>query len=57
MNVRFVHQYREGNQAVDFLAKLGERGSNVIYEEFHELPRLLQGIVRIDRSGLPAIRH
>ncbi|KAK0586367.1 hypothetical protein LWI29_005771 [Acer saccharum] len=57
MNVRIVHQSREGNQAADFLAKLGESGSNVIYEEFQELPRLLQGIVRIDRSGLPAIRH
>ena len=57
MNVRIVHQYREGNQAADFLSKLGERGSNVIYEEFHDLPRLLQGIVRIDRSGLPTIRH
>ncbi|KAK0573059.1 hypothetical protein LWI29_002443 [Acer saccharum] len=56
-NVRIVHQFRERNQAADFLAKLGERGSNVIYEEFQELPRLLYGIVRIDRSGLLAIRH
>ncbi|KAL5999771.1 hypothetical protein ACLOJK_038056 [Asimina triloba] len=55
MNVRFIHQYREGNLAADFLAKLGESGSNRIYEDIHDLPRLLRGIVRIDKSGLQAI--
>ncbi|KAL5987559.1 hypothetical protein ACLOJK_035307 [Asimina triloba] len=55
MNVRFIHQFREGNLAADFLAKLGESGSNRIYEDTHDLPRLLRGIVRIDKSGLQAI--
>ncbi|KAL5978321.1 hypothetical protein ACLOJK_029438 [Asimina triloba] len=42
MNVRFIHQFREGNQAADFLAKLGESSSSRIYEDLQDLPRLLQ---------------
>ncbi|KAL6012791.1 Glycerol-3-phosphate acyltransferase 3 [Asimina triloba] len=51
MNVRFAHQFREGNQVADFLAKLGESGSNRTYEDLQDLLRLLRGIVRIDKSG------
>ncbi|KAL6011417.1 hypothetical protein ACLOJK_001865 [Asimina triloba] len=43
MNVQFVHQFREGNQAADFLAKLGESDSSRTYENLQDLPRLLQG--------------
>lgn len=53
---RVLHQYREMNQAADFLAKQGELGSNSIYDTYDHLPRLLKGIVRIDKVGLPAIR-
>ncbi|KAL5984394.1 hypothetical protein ACLOJK_018498 [Asimina triloba] len=52
MNVRFIHQFREGNLAADFLAKLGESGSNRIYEDLQDLPRLLRGIIRIDKTDL-----
>ncbi|KAL5977558.1 hypothetical protein ACLOJK_041456 [Asimina triloba] len=55
MNVRFAHQFREGNQVADFLAKLGESGSSRTYEDLQDLPRLLRGIVRIDKSGQQGI--
>lgn len=39
MNILFNHQFREGNQVADFLARMGESGQNVLYENFQDLPQ------------------
>lgn len=56
MNIRIFHQLHEGNHVADYLAKLWESGNNQFYEGVHRLQKPLKGILRIDRSGLPAIR-
>lgn len=56
VNFMVSYQYREGNNAVDFLAKEGKMGKNVCYENQHLVPSLLKGILQIDRLGLPNIR-
>lgn len=33
MDIRVLHQFSEGNQVADFLAKQGELGSNIIYDD------------------------
>ncbi|KAL5994995.1 hypothetical protein ACLOJK_025053 [Asimina triloba] len=55
MDIRVIHQFREGNQAADFLAKQGELGSNVVYEDLQLLSRFLRGLIRIDKAELPSI--
>lgn len=52
VNFKVIHQYREGNSVADFLAREGEMGKKVIYEESHSLPSYLKGILRLDRWGL-----
>ena len=52
-----LHQYKEGNSAADFLAREGEMGKNIIYDDQHLLPRFLKGVLRIDRLGLPSFQH
>lgn len=56
MDIRILHQFREGNQVTDFLAKQGELGSNVIYEDLQHLLRFLKGVIQIDKVELPSIR-
>ncbi|KAJ0095450.1 hypothetical protein Patl1_15067 [Pistacia atlantica] len=50
------HQLREGNSAVDFLARQGEEGNNNTFLDFNSLPRKLKGILWLDKAGLPQIR-
>ncbi|KAK0598498.1 hypothetical protein LWI29_035225 [Acer saccharum] len=50
VNFMLLHQYREGNSAADFLARDGEMGKNIIYEDPDLFPRFLKGVLRIDRS-------
>ncbi|TXG59223.1 hypothetical protein EZV62_013796 [Acer yangbiense] len=57
VNFMVFHQYREGNSVADFLAKEGARGKNIFYEDQLSLSRFLQGVLRIDRLGLPYFRH
>lgn len=37
MEIRVQYQLREGNQAADFLAKIGESGNNDFYHTLNEL--------------------
>lgn len=50
-----VHQFREGNQAADFLIWKGEVGQNLTYEGHQNLPWILKGIIRHDKLGFPRI--
>ncbi|KAK4844984.1 hypothetical protein QYF36_026727 [Acer negundo] len=54
VNFMVLYQYRKGNSAAYFLAKEGEMGKNIIYEDQHLLPRFLKGVLRVDRLGLPS---
>lgn len=56
MDICVLHQFREGNQAIDFLAKQGELGSNVFYDDLQQVSRFLKGVIWIDKVGLPSIR-
>ena len=51
-----MHQYREGNSAIDFLAKERERENNKTYDDHYCLPLLLKEITRVDMLGLPSFR-
>ena len=51
-----MHQYRERNSAVDFLARERERGKNKTYDGHYYLPQLLKGIIRVDMLGLHSFR-
>lgn len=37
MNLKFNHEYREGNQVTDFIACMGESGHNEIYDNVQNL--------------------
>lgn len=53
MNFTIIHQYREGNQAVDFLARQGENGITQCYLTSEHIPIKLRGFIRLDKLGLP----
>ncbi|KAL5993748.1 hypothetical protein ACLOJK_041006 [Asimina triloba] len=58
MDTLVTHQFREGNQAAEFLAKQGKLGSNEVYEDIQQVLRFLKGVIRIDKSqahSLPRI--
>ncbi|KAG6666728.1 hypothetical protein CIPAW_01G053100 [Carya illinoinensis] len=56
VHFQVVHQFREGNQAVDYLARRGEEGLNWDFVSGDDIPRLLRGIIRLDALGIPSIR-
>ncbi|KAL5993736.1 hypothetical protein ACLOJK_040994 [Asimina triloba] len=49
MDTLVTHQFREGNQAAEFLAKQGKLGSNEVYEDIQQVLRFLKGVIRIDK--------
>ena len=51
-----MHQYREENNAADFLAREREKGKNKTYDGHYCLPRLLKGITRVDMLSLLSFR-
>ncbi|PKU62487.1 Putative ribonuclease H protein [Dendrobium catenatum] len=56
-NYKISHIYREGNGCADALAKVG---CNLLeYAEFsdHDIPKVVKGLARLDRAGLPYIRN
>ncbi|KAI0524423.1 hypothetical protein KFK09_003792 [Dendrobium nobile] len=57
INFKISHIFREGNGCADVLAKLG--CTFLDYYEFHEddIPSVVKGLTRLDRAGLPYIRH
>ncbi|KAJ0101649.1 hypothetical protein Patl1_06347 [Pistacia atlantica] len=48
----YLHQFREGNTAADFLARRGEEGNSITFLEFMSLPRELKGMLRMDKAVL-----
>lgn len=56
VNFTIEHQFREGNNAADFLALRGEEGHNNRFVDFDYLPRKLKGILRLDKAGLPRVQ-
>ncbi|PKU78391.1 Putative ribonuclease H protein [Dendrobium catenatum] len=57
INFKITHIFHEGNGCADALAKLG--CNYLDYCEFHEdeIPMVVKGLARLDRAGLPYIRH
>lgn len=55
MSIRFNHQFCEGNQAANYLAKMGESGKIELYHNFHELANQIKGIFRTEKLGLPIL--
>ncbi|KAG2696624.1 hypothetical protein I3760_07G066400 [Carya illinoinensis] len=51
-----VHQFREGNQVADYLARKGEEGLMWRYCPSDRLPRELRGILKLDVLGFPLLR-
>lgn len=51
--IRVIHQFHEANQIADFLTKQYELDSNATYDNYDQLPKMLKGIMRIDKLGLP----
>ncbi|CAI9759581.1 unnamed protein product [Fraxinus pennsylvanica] len=51
------HQYREANSAADLLARQGADGLTMRYMQSDQIPKLLRGIIRMDKLGLPNIRQ
>ncbi|KAF5464418.1 hypothetical protein F2P56_014495 [Juglans regia] len=56
INFSAKHIYREGNKAVDVLARLRSNGISHEWSGQIEVPHLLRGILRIDSCGLAYIR-
>ncbi|KAK4833981.1 hypothetical protein QYF36_014386 [Acer negundo] len=54
VNFMAVHQFREANQAADFLARQGKLGRNLTYEGYQNLPRFLRGVLHLDKLGFPS---
>ena len=53
-----THCFREANKSSDRLAKMGaDRGRDVLFESFAELPPMARGDIRMDRSGFPSFRR
>nr|XP_027062765.1 uncharacterized protein LOC113689142 [Coffea arabica] len=53
-----THCFREANKPSDRLAKMGaDRGRDVLFESFAELPPMARGDIRMDRSGFPSFRR
>lgn len=54
---QLVHTFRENNQVADFLANLDCSEQRTIeFLSFVGLPRLLKGLLRIDKSGIANLR-
>ncbi|CAI9781002.1 unnamed protein product [Fraxinus pennsylvanica] len=52
--IQVSHQFQEGNQVADFLAKMGAHG---VTQRFSiGLPMYARGLARLDRIGVPYIR-
>ncbi|KAL0918430.1 hypothetical protein M5K25_010439 [Dendrobium thyrsiflorum] len=51
LDFKISHIHREANVAADFLANLGRNSSNDIEFSADNLPFLLKGIVKLDKSG------
>lgn len=51
------HIYREGNQGVDFMTNWGiNNTASNLFEDPRLLPKKLDGILQLERSGLPYVR-
>ena len=56
---QIMHCYREANRVADRLANVGVAGpywTISIYNDFHDMPSLALGEIRLDRIGVPSIR-
>ncbi|XP_027077095.1 uncharacterized protein [Coffea arabica] len=52
-----THCYRQANLPADRLSKVGtELKSNIVYDSWLELPRLVRGDLKLDRLGYPNFR-
>ncbi|KAM7506402.1 hypothetical protein LguiA_016855 [Lonicera macranthoides] len=52
MDVQLRHTYRENNVAADHLANMGcSAQKKLVFTGFRELPKMLKGIVKLDRTG------
>ncbi|KAF5455100.1 hypothetical protein F2P56_024711 [Juglans regia] len=49
------HVFREGNKATDWLAKHGSLGHHMEQHVIGEVPRLLRGLIRLDKLGIPSL--
>ncbi|KAM7526883.1 hypothetical protein LguiA_016785 [Lonicera macranthoides] len=57
MDVQLGHTYRENNAAADHLANMGCSAKKMlVFRGFTELPRVLKGIVKLDRTGIQNLR-
>lgn len=56
LTIKFNHQYREGNQTADFLARMGKSGHNEIYDNLQNLPHKFKGFLQTDKMGLPSLK-
>lgn len=56
MHYAVSHQFREGNKAVDSLARQEEEGKSCTYIGSDDLPLRVGGLLRLDFLGLPSIR-
>ncbi|XP_041016195.1 14.7 kDa ribonuclease H-like protein [Juglans microcarpa x Juglans regia] len=52
----FQHVFREGNRVADWLAKEEASGIDFDFSNNSIMPRVLQGLIRLDSLGLPSLR-
>ncbi|KAG7988464.1 hypothetical protein I3843_03G189700 [Carya illinoinensis] len=57
LNVHFRHIYREANMMADFLAKQGARGLTLDFNDASAIHGQIQGLVRLDKIGMPYLRR
>ncbi|CAI9758516.1 unnamed protein product [Fraxinus pennsylvanica] len=55
--IQVSHQFREGNQVADLLAKMGAHGVTQRFTSGTDLPMYARGLARLDRIGVPYIRE
>ncbi|PKU77129.1 Putative ribonuclease H protein [Dendrobium catenatum] len=57
LDYKISHIWREGNSAADFLAKNGAKLHQYTLFYNNDIPFILRGLINLDKSGLPYIRH
>lgn len=51
------HVFREGNKAANWLAKYGSFGYHMEQQVIGEVLRLLRGLIRLDKMGIPSLHY
>ncbi|XP_020680467.2 uncharacterized protein LOC110098095 [Dendrobium catenatum] len=57
LNFTISHIYREGNACADWLANFGAESENFLEYSVYDIPVPLKGMIILDKTGLPYIRH